>query len=104
MTMEKILHKKSNFIYIDSIEAYNPQIGDVVKYNRETCKITQFRKNIRQIFGLVRDNHNQHIEHGDIKKETMLGNLCYRSEDVCEYNVSLHGEATIYGTFTRRER
>lgn len=91
MTIEKTIYKESHFIYMDSIKPYEPQIGDIVNYDPETCQITAFGQNIRHVFGLGQDN--QHIDIPGID----LGNICYRSEDVREYNVSLNGEGIIPG-------
>ena len=97
MTIESTIYNESNFIYIDSIRGYNPQIGDVVTFDRKTCQIGRRKQNICQVFGLTKDDQGRPIEDPEKKNETMLGTACYRSEGACKYDISLSGEATIPG-------
>jgi len=98
MTIEKTIYNRDHYIYIDSIEgSYN--IGDVVKFDRNTCKITSHGINMCELFGLVKDGHNQPIENGDTWKQTIdLGDIYYTSDGVRECNGALGGKASAGGS------
>ena len=93
--MRSRLYKSKTFIYIDSIEGYNPRIGDVVKHDQKTCEITPYGKNMCEFFGLNRDHRGHPVENPNMSTETILGTTCYQSKGIGY--VSLDGEATTAG-------
>lgn len=97
MTIEKTIYERHHYIYYDSTQGYDPQIGDVVKYDPDNYTIEESEINICGVFDSCGNGDQPPVKNYNAGKETPLGDLHYTTDGVSRLSGGFQGTVSVPG-------